>query len=158
MSISKRAICGKRSTYSSFQGSQEDYSSETSLAYLLASPTLGVQDDSHFKSAAPTNSPKRRARITYIVSPARNATNAVTREAIKPKTSTLQPAPLANAYANSFSFCCFSRLLLAWALSLLDTLLECPLLTLMLSTFRGIGGKRPGGLWSVWRLRNASCF
>jgi hypothetical protein len=64
----------------------------------------------------------------------------VTKETIKPKNSTLHHAPLADAYAKSFSFSCFSCLLLARALSLLDTLLDDPLLTLMLTTsLRGLG-------------------
>ena len=53
-------------------------------------------------------------------------------ETIKPKKSTLHHAPLADACANSLSFSCFSCLLLARALSLLDTLLDDRLRTLML--------------------------
>src|SRR5215207_10363458 len=114
--------------------------------------------DSHFKSAAPTTSPKTKARTAYTVSPKRNATNVVTKETIKPKKSTLHQAPLADACTNSLSFSCFSCLLLARALSLLDTLLDDPLRTLMLTTsLRGLGSKRPApdGPWPVWQLRSA---
>src|SRR5215216_5915253 len=87
--------------------------------------------DFHFKSAAPTTSPNTKARPAYTLSPKRNATNVVTKETIKPKKSTLHHAPLADACANSLSFSCFSCLLLARALSLLDTLLDDRRRTLM---------------------------
>src|SRR5215207_8584268 len=130
--------------------------SETDLPeYLLR--RWWAYDDSHFKSAAATTSPKTKARTAYTVSPIRNATNVVTKETINPKKSTLHHAPLADEYANSLSFSCFSCLLLARARSLLDTLLDDRLRTLMLTTLRGLGAKRPApdGPWPVWQLRSA---
>src|SRR5215217_4128811 len=98
-------------------------------------------DDSHFKSAAATTTPKRKARTAYTLSPKRNVTNVVTKETIKPRKSTLHHAPLADEYANSLSFSCLSCLLLARALSLLDTLLDDRLRTLMQTSLRGLGPK-----------------
>src|SRR5919202_224633 len=114
-------------------------------------------EDFHFKSAAATTTPKTKARTAYTASPKRSATNVVAKETIKPKKSTLHQAPLANECANSLSFSCFSFLLLARALSLLDTLLDDRLRTLMLTTLHGFGAKRPApdGPWPVWQLRSA---
>src|SRR5215213_1581926 len=53
--------------------------SETTLTeYLLR--RWRAYDVSHFKSAAPTTSPKTKARTAYTLSPKRNATNVVTKE------------------------------------------------------------------------------
>jgi hypothetical protein len=131
--------------------------SETDLSrYLLLH--WWTYDDSRFKSAAPTNSPLSKATTAYIVSPLRNVTNAVTKDTIKPKKSAVHSAPLADAYANSLSFSRFSCLLLARVLSLLDTLLNSPLLTLMLSTFREFGGTRGCSLQNPTRRSKVSVY